>query len=77
MEKQQQQNLFRYEDIKPHLPFSCFVKLCLEKATGYHFNQKNHQISDMKISIIETRMKLHFCEAIEIENLKEVESERK
>ena len=25
----------------------------LEKATGYHFNQKNHQISDMKMSIIE------------------------
>ena len=25
----------------------------LEKATGFHFNQKNHQISDMKMSIIE------------------------
>ena len=25
----------------------------LEKATGYHFNQKNHQISDMKMSIVE------------------------
>ena len=25
----------------------------LEKAVGYHFNQKNHQISDMKMSIIE------------------------
>ena len=25
----------------------------LEKATGYHFTQKNHQLSDMKMSIIE------------------------
>ena len=25
----------------------------IEKATGYHFSQKNHSVADMKFSIIE------------------------
>ena len=25
----------------------------LEKATGYHFNQNGHQMSDMEVSVIE------------------------
>ena len=39
----------------------------LEKATGYHFNQKNHQISDMKMSIVEKIHKKDRFYLLEIE----------